>query len=74
MHTAGSVHFKPLPAERGTAVAISLKYEPPAGKLGARVASLFGRGMGREIEEDLHRFKSLMEAGEIPTVQGQPHG
>jgi hypothetical protein len=26
------------------------------------------------IREDVRRFKSLMEAGEVPTVAGQPSG
>jgi hypothetical protein len=26
------------------------------------------------VEEDLRKFKQLMEAGEIPTTQGQPRG
>jgi hypothetical protein len=26
------------------------------------------------VQEDLRRFKSLMEAGEIPTTDGQPAG
>lgn len=72
--TAGSVHFKRLSDERGTAVTISLKYDPPGGKLGATIASLLGQGLEQELDEDLHRFKSLMEAGEVPTVQGQSHG
>lgn len=72
--TAGSVHFKRMDGERGTAVSISLKYDPPGGKLGATVASMFGRGLEQELDHDLHQFKSLMEAGEVPTTTGQPHG
>jgi hypothetical protein len=26
------------------------------------------------VREDLRRFKSLMEAGEVPTLEGQPAG
>jgi uncharacterized membrane protein len=65
--TAGSVHFTPLSHDRGTAVAVSLKYNPPAGKVGDAVASLLGSGLEQELEEDLRRFKSMMEAGEVPT-------
>jgi uncharacterized membrane protein len=61
--TAGSVHFNPLGAHR-TEVQVTLKYDPPAGKLGSWVAWLFGEEPGVQIEDDLARFKRQMEAGE----------
>jgi uncharacterized membrane protein len=66
IETAGSIHFRPLEFDRGTAVVVSLKYNPPAGKIGDFVASLFGGGLSQEVDEDLRRFKSLMETGEAP--------
>ena len=27
-----------------------------------------------QLSEDLRRFKHLLEAGEVPTIDGQPHG
>jgi len=72
--TAGSVHFRELPAGRGTEVRVNLKYDPPAGKLGSLVARLFGESPQRQIEADLARFKSLLETGEIASTQGQPSG
>jgi len=72
--TAGSVHFTPAPAGRGTEVRVSLKYDPPAGQAGALVARLLGESPERQIDDDLHRFKQLMEAGEVPTTEGQPRG
>ena len=72
--TAGSVHFVPAPGGRGTEVRVSLKYDPPAGKLGAAAARLLGASPASQIREDLRRFKQLMEAGEIPTTAGQPRG
>jgi uncharacterized membrane protein len=71
---AGSVWFKEAPAGRGTEVRVELQYNPPAGMLGAAVASLWGKDPGQQIQEDLHRLKQLLEAGEIPTTQGQPRG
>jgi uncharacterized membrane protein len=62
--TAGSVTFTPTPDGRGTEVSVHLQYEPPAGKAGAFVASLFGREPSQTIHEDLHRVKDLLEAGE----------
>lgn len=72
--TAGSVHFAPAPGGRGTEVRVNLKYDPPAGQVGATVAKLFGKEPGQQVREDLRRFKQLMEAGEAPTTQGQPSG
>lgn len=72
--TAGSVHFIELPHGRGTEVRVSLKYDPPAGKLGTAIAKLIGTSPEAQIKADMRRFKWIMEAGEIPTIEGQPHG
>jgi uncharacterized membrane protein len=72
--TAGSVHFTAAPGDRGTLVRVVLKYDPPAGKVGAAIAGLLGQAPGQTIKEDLRRFKQLMETGEIPTTEGQPRG
>jgi uncharacterized membrane protein len=61
---AGSVHFTPAQDE-GTEVRVILRYDPPAGKLGAAVARLFGEEPSRQVAEDLRRFKQVMEAGEV---------
>lgn len=71
---AGSVWFTPASGGRGTVIKVSLKYAPPAGKVGVALAKLWGRDAAGEIEEDLYRLKSLLETGEIPTVKGQPTG
>jgi uncharacterized membrane protein len=71
---AGSVHFEPATGGRGTVVRVVLKYDPPAGKLGAAVAKLFGESPDQQIGEDLRRFKQLMETGETATTEGQPSG
>jgi uncharacterized membrane protein len=64
---AGSVHFSDAPGGRGTIVKVEVDYEPPAGKLGALVARLFGEDPDRQIREDLRKFKQLIETGEITT-------
>lgn len=70
---AGSVHFEPTNG-RGTVVRVNLKYDPPAGKLGAAVAKLFGENPEQSIGDDLRRLKQLMETGEIATIEGQTSG
>jgi len=71
---SGSVRFVEAPAGRGTEVRIVVDYIPPAGRLGAAIAKLLGRDAKGEIQEDLRRFKRLMETGEVPTTVGQPRG
>lgn len=71
---AGSVHFERAAGERGTVVKVSLKYDPPGGIIGATVAKLFGEAPEQQIQEDLRRLKQVMEAGEIPTTEGQSSG
>jgi len=70
---SGVVEFLPT-ANRGTEVKVTLTYEPPAGKLGSYIAKLFGEEPGQQVYGDLYRFKSLMESGEIITVEGQTSG
>jgi uncharacterized membrane protein len=72
--SAGSVHFKPAFGGRGTEVHVRLQYDPPAGRIGATVAWLFGHEPSQVIREDLRRFKQLMETGEVATTKGQPRG
>jgi len=69
---AGSVEFKAAPGGRGTEVKVVINYKPPAGKLGVWIAKMFGEEPSQQVEDDLNRFKQLMEAGEIPTTKGQP--
>lgn len=58
---AGSVYFEPDADNRGTRVKVILNYEPPAGRLGAVVAKFFGEEPSQQIEDDLQRFKKIME-------------
>jgi uncharacterized membrane protein len=62
---SGIVRFSPAPAGRGTEVRVQLQYRPPAGRLGAAVAKLFGEEPNQQIADDLRRFKQVMETGEI---------
>jgi len=62
---AGSVRFTEAPGQRGTEIAVQLRYAPPAGQVGATLATVFGQGADRQVREDLRRFKQMMETGEI---------
>ena len=69
---AGSVQFRPTPTGRGTEVRVELRYEPPAGALGAAIARLFGEEPTQQVAEDLMRFKQVMEGGApVPAGRGE---
>lgn len=70
----GSVRFRPAPGGRGTELSVALHYQPPAGRLGQWTAKLAGLEPAQQLREDLRRLKQLLEAGEIATNEGQPHG
>lgn len=74
IENAGSVFFNELPYDRGTEIKVVLAYEPPLGKLGAAVARLMGEEPAAQLQDDLRRFKQLMETGEIATTRGQTSG
>jgi uncharacterized membrane protein len=74
VQNAGSVRFENAPGDEGTEVTVALEYNPPGGKLGAMVAKLTRDSAGAQVYDALRRFKALMEAGEIPTIKGQPVG
>jgi uncharacterized membrane protein len=71
---AGSVHFTAVPGGRGTEVKVVLRYDPPAGKLGATLSKILGEDPAVQVQEDLRRLKMLVETGEIATVNGQTSG
>jgi uncharacterized membrane protein len=70
----GVISFEPASAGRGTIVRVSMRYVPPAGKLGVHVAKLFGEEPNIQVDGDLRRMKQLIETGEIATTDGQPRG
>jgi uncharacterized membrane protein len=66
VQSAGRVNFSPNDAG-GTQIDIHLSYNPPAGALGHTVATLLGRDPKTELDEDMVRFKSLIEEGKATT-------
>ncbi|HJS19225.1 MAG TPA: SRPBCC family protein [Anaerolineales bacterium] len=74
VESMGRVQFSDAAAGRGTILSVSMQYNPPAGSMGAAVARLFGEEPGQQLRDDLRHFKQMMEAGEIPSVEGQPSG
>jgi uncharacterized membrane protein len=74
IYVDGIVKFRNAPANRGTIITVVVVYQPPAGTLGAALAKILGKDPSFMMRQDLRRLKALIEAGEIPTVEGQSHG
>lgn len=74
MVNSGSVTFEAAPAERGTVVRLEMWYAPPGGMLGRAIGKLFHKTPEQILPVDLHRFKQMMETGQIVTTEGQPAG
>jgi len=62
---AGAVRFERAPGDRGTIVKVNFQYNPPAGIAGASVAKLFGEEPEQQLDDDLRRFKQILEVGEV---------
>lgn len=70
VENAGSVRFEPAPGGRGTIVKVEITYNPPGGVIGEWLAKLTGDEPEQQAQEALHRFKQLMETGEIIVSDG----
>ena len=63
--SSGVVRFDRNP-DGTTRVDVRIAYNPPAGAIGHAVASLFGCDPKSEMDADLLRMKTLLEAGRFP--------
>lgn len=74
VQNSGMIEFRQGAPDRGIIITLRMLYGFPAGALGKTFASAMGRSPEFTVREDLRRFKAFLEAGEIPTTAGQPHG
>jgi uncharacterized membrane protein len=63
--STGTVRFRTAPGNRGTIVSLDVEYKPKAGPLGAKIGKLFAAIPKTQMQNDLRRFKQLMEIGEV---------
>ncbi len=68
----GVVEFKARRDGRGTVVTLIQRFKVSG--FANAVAGVAKRSPKQTVVEDLRHFKQLAEAGEIPSVKGQPHG
>lgn len=70
---AGHVRFVDGP-DRLTEVHARIAYRPPAGAVGAAVAKWLDPVLGTAVRRDIQRFRSLIEAGEVPQADPKVKG
>ncbi|WP_242624970.1 hypothetical protein [Krasilnikovia cinnamomea] len=70
----GVVRFQPAPDPVCTEVYVRLEYEIPGGELGKAVAKYFGEEPHQQLDDDLRRFKQVLETGEAVRSDGAPYG
>lgn len=71
---SGRVVFVEAPGDRGTEVRVEIEYDIPGGRLGEAVAKLAGQQPQQQVDDDLRRFKQVMETGEVVLSEGSPDG
>jgi uncharacterized membrane protein len=74
IENGGSVEFSPAPDDNGTEVRVTMSYRLPAGVLGKATATVFGESPEQQVNDDLRRFKQLLETGEVIRSDGSPEG
>jgi hypothetical protein len=74
LHDAGELRFAPAPGDRGTEV--HLDYDPsvPGGSVGALALKLTGQAPDQKINDELRRFKALVETGVEVRSEKSPEG
>lgn len=70
----GIVRFLPAPRDQGTEVHVTLTYDVPGGKLAEALARWAGEDPHQQLDDDLRRFKQVMETGEVVRSDGAPWG
>ena len=70
---SGSVRFVTAPGGRGTEVHVRMGYEAPRGFVGRSLSRLLGGVVEIEVASELHRFKQMMEIGEVVRSDASIH-
>ncbi|PSP64679.1 hypothetical protein BRC79_09745 [Halobacteriales archaeon QH_8_67_27] len=68
----GSVRFLERGDGEETEVTLHLRFDPPGGRVGTAVMERLDLVPNAAVGKALRRFKSLVETGEMPTLEGNP--
>lgn len=69
VYSSGTVQFEPSSAG-GTRIHVRMCYRPPGNAVGHAAAVVFGKDPRKQIDDDLMRFKSVLEMGRTTTDEG----
>ena len=70
----GTLILVPAPGDEGTEITLTVRHRSFAGGLGKTLDKLKKTSPDQRVADALRRLKALLEAGEIPTIEGQPVG
>jgi uncharacterized membrane protein len=70
----GSITFADAAGGRGTEVVAELAWEPPLGPIGSVAALVTGEHPAKQLGDDLHRFKQVMETGVVAVAKADQPG
>jgi hypothetical protein len=74
VNNAGYVSFEDAPGDHGTVVHAAIEYSPVGGPATAAAAAMLKGLTSEQVRADLGRFKAVLEAGSVPSVEGQSSG
>lgn len=74
IENGGSVDFTPAVSGEGTEVRVTIDYAMPGGAIGKAAATLLGESPAQQVNDDLRRFKQIMETGQVLRSDGSPEG
>jgi uncharacterized membrane protein len=73
VENSGTVRFERAPGNRGAIVRVELEYDPPGGVLGKAVAKLFGEEPQQQVDDDVRKFKQIIETGDVAKSEASIH-
>jgi len=71
---SGEVTFVLAPDGDSTEVHVALTFDAPGGALGKALAKYFGEEPSQQLDDDLRRFKQVIETGQVVLSDGAPWG
>jgi uncharacterized membrane protein len=74
VENSGCVDFASDNSGKGTEVRVTIAYRMPGGVLGKAVATLLGESPDQQVNDDLRRFKQILETGQVLRSDGSPDG
>ncbi|HEV2812660.1 MAG TPA: hypothetical protein VGW10_05345 [Solirubrobacteraceae bacterium] len=68
------IRFEPAPGERGTEIYVDLEESTFGGAVGEKIQRVAGTTPDQQADDDLRRFKQVLETGEVVRSDGSPNG